>query len=135
MNAMPTNPTIATGTDEYGTLFVRMTQGDQDCEVTLPELKEILKAVADAEKTPPGDKHIFKSSTARLDALGKYQRRTVEVRLDGGSVIIDVGESGLDEMKDTSVILPATIGQITSGKIAVEAKFLKGVVKAVEKRK
>lgn len=132
---MTTNPTIATGKDEYGTLSVRITQGDQVCEVTLPELKEIFKAVADAKKTPPGKKNIFESSTARLDALGKYQRRMVKVWIEGGKVNIDVGESGLDEIKDTSVILSSTIGQITSGKIAVDQKFLKRVVAAIEKRK
>ncbi len=132
---MPAETTIATGTDEYGTLRVRFTQGDQVCEVTLPELKEILKALADAKKTPPGNKNIFESSTARLDALGKYQRRMVKVWIEGGKVSIDVGESGIDEIKDTSVILPATIGQITSGKVTVEKKFLKSVVDAVERRK
>ena len=132
---MPTEPSIATGANEYGTLFVRMTQGDQSCELTLPELKEILRGVADAKKTPPGTKNIFESSTARLDALGKYQRRTVKVWIADGKVSIDVGESGLDEIKDTSVILSATIGQITSGKVSVEPEFLKNVVSAVEKRK
>jgi hypothetical protein len=130
-----TNPTIATGTDEYDRLFVRITQGDQTCEITLPELKEILKAVADARKTAPGSRNIFESSTARLDALGKYQRRTVTVRFGDDKVNIDVGESGLDEMKDTSVILPSIIGQITSGKVTVGPVFLKSVVKAVEKLK
>lgn len=134
-SATKANPTIATGTDDYGTLFVRMTQGDQSCELTLPELKEILQAVADAKKTPPGKTNIFESSTARLDALGKYVRRTVKVWLGKGKVNFDVGESGLDEIKDTSVILPATIGQITSGVVTVEEAFLKSVVKAVGKRK
>ena len=128
---MPTETTIATGKDQFGSMFVRMTQADQTCELTLPELKEILMAVADAKKTPPGTKHIFECSTARLDALGKYVRRTVKVWLEGGKVQIDAGESGLDEIKDPSVILPATIGQITSGKIAVDPAFLKKFVAAV----
>ena len=130
-----TIPSIATGTDNYGTPHVRFTQANQVCEVTLPELKEILKAVADAMKTPPGNNNIFESSTARLDALGKYQRRTVRVWIADGNVNIDVGESGLDEIKDMSVVLPATIGQITSGVVTVETGFLKSVVNAVDKRK
>jgi hypothetical protein len=129
---MPTTPNIDTSTNEYGTLSIRMTKGDQICEVTLPELKEILQAVADAKKTPPGTNNIFESKKSRLDALGKYVRRMVEVRLVDGKVQIDFGESGLDEIKDISVILPATIGQITSGCVTVEKAFLKCVVKAVE---
>ena len=133
---MPTETTIATGKDQFGSLFVRLTQADQTCELTLTELKEILRACSDVERaaSEAGAENIFESSKARLDVFGKYVRRTVKVWLDEGKVNIDVGESGLDEIKDTSVILPATIGQITSGKIAVEKAFLEKVVASVEKR-
>ena len=134
---MPTETTIATGKDQFGNLFVRLTQADQTCELTLPELKEILRACSDMERagSETGAENIYESSKSRLDVFGKYVCRKVEVRLVDGEVQIDVGESGLDEIKDTSVILPATIGQITSGKIAVKKAFLERVVATVEKQR
>ena len=134
---MPTEITIATGKDQFGSMFVRMTQADQTCELTLPELKEILRACSDMERSgsEAGAENIYESSKSRLDVFGKYVCRKVEVRLVDGEVQIDVGESGLDEIKDTSVILPATIGQITSGKIAVKKAFLERVVATVEKQR
>jgi len=123
------NPNIATGINECGTLSVRMTQGNQICEVTLPELKEILQAVADAKKTPSDNKSIYESSTARLDALGKNQKRTVRVWIEGSELVIHVAEFCLDQIKDTSVILHA------SGQIVVDPGYLKSVIIAVEKRK
>lgn len=134
---MHTETTIATGKDEFGSMFVRMTQADQTCELTLPELREILRACSDVERatSEAGTENIFESSKSRLDVFGKYVCRKVEVRLNAGLVQIDFGESGLDEIKDTSVILPATIGQITSGCVTVGKAFLETVVKAVEKRK
>ena len=133
---MPTETTIATGKDQFGSMFVRLIQADQTCELTLPELKEILRACSDVERagSVAGTVNIFDSSKSRLDVFGKYICRKVEVRLIGGLVHFDVYESGLDEIKDTSMILSDNVGQVSSGRVQVERAFVEKVVAAVEKR-
>ena len=133
---MPTETTIATGKDQFGSMFVRMTQADQTCELTLPELKEILRACSDMERSgsEAGAENIYESSKSRLDVFGKYVCRKVEVRLNAGLVEFDVFESGLDEIKDTSMILSDNVGQVSSGRVRVERVFVEKVVAAVEKR-
>jgi hypothetical protein len=117
-------------------MFVRITQADQTCELTLPELEEILRACSDLERagSEAVAENIFESSTSRLDVFGKYIRRKVEVRLNAGLVEFDVFESGLDEIKDTSMILSDNVGQVSSGRVRVERAFVEKVVAAVEKR-